>query len=403
MIEEAWRAFLYAQWSLQDSTRGSRCLIHDALIHDSTALRTVLPLASRLQACRISRHAAWTIVLLVAVVSPGRSLAQPTWQIRTPSTYGLSGDRLEAVFDRARDLAPLNSFLLARGDSLVAAQTYRGMTLDQPTNIKSASKSVLSALAGIAFADGALTKLQQPIGRFFPETLPDTSRKAAITLYHLLTMQAGLESTSFGNYGRWVTSDDWVTHALNRPLVHTPGDGMIYSTGTTHILAALLTKAVDEPLRDYAQHRLFNPLNVQMGSWQQDPDGIYFGGNNLALSPRGLLRFGQLYLNGGRWNGQQVLPRWWVTASWQPYVDKSYRGFKYGLLWWVEEFGDVRTYFAWGYGGQFVFVAPELDLVVAMTSSLSNRPSNIGDHSGQLFRFWEETVLPAVQGTDEMP
>jgi len=343
------------------------------------------------------------ILLLITLVSTTSAAAQPTWQVRSPAAFGLSDARLAEVFDRADDLAPLNSLLIARGDSLVAAQTFGGMTLDRPTNVKSASKNILSALTGLAFADSALTQLQQPIGPFFPAVLPDTSRKADITLYHLLTMQAGLESTSFGNYGRWVTSDDWVAHALNRPWVRPPGDGMIYSTGTTHILAALLTKAVDEPLRGYAQRRLFDPLDIEMGSWQQDPDGIYFGGNNLALSPRGLLRFGQLYLNGGRWNGQQVLPEWWVTASWQPYVDKSYRGFKYGLLWWVEDFADVRTYFAWGYGGQFVFVAPELNLVVAMTSSLSTRPSGLGDHSGRLFRFWEKTVLPAVQSTAAVP
>ena len=268
------------------------------------------------------------------------------------------------------------------------------MTPDRPINIKSASKSVLSALVGLAFDDGALSDLHQPIGSFFPALLPDTSRKASITLYHLLTMQAGLESTSFGNYGRWVTSDDWVAHALNRPLVRDPGDGMIYSTGTTHILAALLTKALDEPLRRYAQRRLFAPLGIQMGNWQQDPDGVYFGGNNLALSPQGLLRFGQLYLNGGRWNGQQILPQWWVRASWQPYVDQSYRGFKYGLLWWLEDFGGVSTVFAWGYGGQLLLLAPEWNLIAVMTSSLS--PSSpLGDHSGRLFRFWEERVAPA--------
>jgi len=334
--------------------------------------------------------------MLVGCVSIDASAQTPSWQVRTPSNFQMDVDALETAFSEAADMPPLNSLLIARGDSLVAAQAFRGMTLDQPTNIKSASKTVIGTLFGLAFAEGAFDTLHEPIRPHFPELPSDTARAAHLTPYHLLTMQAGLESTSFGNYGAWVSSDNWVRDALERPMQQPPGTGMTYSTGTSHLLGVLVARALDEPLRPYAQRRLFDPLNVEIGAWQQDPQGQYFGGNNLAVSPRGLLRFGQIHLNDGTWNGERVLPEWWPALAWTPFVNDAYRDFRYGFAWWIGDFDGIRTYFAWGYGGQFLFVAPDLNLVAVMTSSLTDRPANLGGYSERLMDFWRERVVPTV-------
>jgi CubicO group peptidase (beta-lactamase class C family) len=327
---------------------------------------------------------------------------RPAWLQAEPPRFGFDRAALDSLVGRAEALSPLNSLLIARGDTTVVAWTAPGMRTDRPTNVKSASKTILSALVGLAIADGHLDGVDQPIGPFFPDVLdgsaPGDSTKRQITLRDLLTMQAGLESTSFGNYGAWVSSRDWARDALDRDLVGTPGDGMIYSTGTSHLVAVILAKAIGRPLRDYAQKRLFDPLGVEIGSWQKSPQGYYFGGNNLALSPEGLLRFGQLYLRGGLQSyesGTAILPPMWIADSWRVRVTRSYRGFRYGYLWWIEDFGGHRTYFAWGYGGQMLFVVPTLDLVAVMTSSLTNRPDDVSDHSGRLFRFFETVVAPA--------
>jgi len=213
-------------------------------------------------------------------------------------------------------------------------------------------------------------------------------------------MRAGLESTSFGNYGAWVSSDSWIRDALRRPLVQEPGTGpMIYSTGTTHLLSAILTQATGRGTRQYAQEKLFDPLGLDIRSWQRDPEGIYFGGNNLSTTPEALLRIGQMVLRGGTTRaGTRVLPEGWIDDAWTVRVTRSYRGFNYGYLWWIEEFGGLRTHFAWGYGGQFLFIVPSLDLVVVMTSSLSNRPDGVQDHSGRLMRFFDRVVVPAATG-----
>ena len=346
----------------------------------------------------IRRACCALLLCLVVPLAAGQAADEPDWMVQPPEAHGFDRDALNRAFDRAEGLAPLNSLIVARNGTIVAEAYYRGMRPDEDTNIKSASKSVLSALVGIALAEGHLDSLDQPIAPLFPAYFDDDTdpRKRQITLRDLLTMRSGLETTSFGNYGRWVTSDDWVRFALDQPLERPPGTDMIYSTGTSHLVSAILTKATGMNTKAYAQSRLFGPLGIAPPSWQQDPQGIYFGGNNLALSPRDLLTFGRLYLNDGRYGGQQILPPGWARTSTRRHVLDSYRGFSYGYFWWIEAFAGIRTHFAWGYGGQYVFVIPGLDLVVVCTSDLQNRPSGIGDHNERIYTLLGEHVLPAV-------
>lgn len=322
-----------------------------------------------------------------------------TWRAHPPAAHGFDAAALADAVAHAGELAPpLTSLLIARDTTTVAEVYFGEGGPTRAANLKSASKSVLSALTGIALQEGALKNVDQPIGPFFPDLLADAPRKQRITVRHLLTQQAGLESTSFENYGAWVTSRDWVADALRRPFEDVPGGEMIYSTGNTHVLGAVLAEATGQPLRAYAQDRLFDPLGVRIRSWQQSPTGRYFGGNNLSITPRALLRFGQLYLNDGRYGGEQVLPPSWASLSWKSYVRETYHEDQYGYLWFTQTVGGERVAFAWGYGGQYVFVVPRLDLVVAMTSSLSTRPPGSGDHNEELRHLLAERIIPAARG-----
>ncbi len=320
-----------------------------------------------------------------------------TWKAHPPSSHGFDAGGLAEAVDHAATLAPLSSLLIARDTTVVAEAYFHGMQPDEGANLKSASKSILGALAGIALNEGVLEGLDQPIGPFFPDLLADAPRKRQITLHNLLTQKAGLESTSIENYGAWVSSPNWIADALRRPFVAAPGEEMVYSTGTTHVLAAILTKATGQPLRDYAQEHLFDPLGVRIVNWQQDPQGYYFGGNNMALTPRGLLRFGQLYLNDGEFQGRQVLPPDWIDQSWRTFVRSTYRGHQYGYLWFTYTFAGERVMFAWGYGGQYLFVVPRLNLVVACTTSLDETPAP-SNHSDRILRLLEQHIIPAARG-----
>lgn len=339
-------------------------------------------------------------LLFLPQPAQGQSEAKTvTWRAHPLGNYGFDAFALAEAVDRAADRAPpLTSLLVARGTTTVAEVYFGTGRPDRPANLKSASKSVLSALTGIALANGALERVTQPIGPFFPALLAKAPRKQRITIHHLLTQQTGLESTSFDNYGEWVSSDNWVADALRRPMVDRPGGEMIYSTGNTHVLGAVLSKATGQPLRAFAQEHLFDPLGVRIRSWQQSPQGRYFGGNNMALTPRAMLRFGQLYLNNGRFRGRQILPPDWITRSWRTYVRSTYHGHRYGYLWFTHRLGGERVAFAWGYGGQYIFVVPRLNLVVVCTSSLRPRRRGSDDHNEQLLRLLADHIIPAARG-----
>ncbi len=340
------------------------------------------------------------LFLLFPGVHPGLFADGDTsWRRADPEAFGLDSRKLAEAYRRARELRPLNSLLVSRRGRLIGERYFLGAHPGKGVNIKSASKAVLSALVGIALEEGALRGLDQPIGPFFSDLLDKQTepRKWNITLRELLLMRSGLRTTSFHNYGQWVTSDHWVRHVLNQPLIHPPGTRTTYSTGNSHLVAVILKRAVGRDLRVYAQKKLFDPLGVRIHGWQKDPQGNRFGGNNMALPPRGLHRFGQLYLNRGRFKGRRVLRERWIRTSTRGYVHDTFNGFPYGYYWWIGYFDGVRVQFAWGHGGQYVFVVPAYQLVVTCTSAPGSGSDGNNRHSERVRALFEEHILGAVE------
>jgi len=277
---------------------------------------------------------------------------------------------LVAIERAANNLPRLHSLLIHQHGDMVYEQYFNGRDASQAANMKSASKSVISALVGIAIARGDIASLDQPVSDYFPDILADAApAKRAITIENLLTMEAGLESTSNRNYGRWAVSDDWVRFVLEQPMVGTPGSDMIYSTGSTHLLSAIIERASGSSTLEYAERHLTGPTGMNISDWSQDPQGVYFGGNNLEMRPRDMLKFGQLYLNGGEWGGRQLLSREWVEQSHSPHADSPRgQGRHYGYGWWLRDLAGMQVPVAWGYGGQLIFVVEPFDLVVVATA-----------------------------------
>ena len=273
------------------------------------------------------------------------------------------------------------------------------------TNVKSASKSIISTLVGIAIDRRILQSVNEPIVRFFPAVKTDRDpRKARITIENLLTMQSGLESTSFDNYGAWVQSRNWVSYVLNQPLVSEPGTTMEYSTGSSHLLSAILTKATKMSTWAFLQESLGKPLGLTFSRWTRDPQGIYFGGNEMLMTPRQMVAFGQLYLNRGRVGERQVVPESWIDASCTPRGRSRFNPDQtYGYGWWLRDFGGRQGCFAWGYGGQYVMVFRDLDLVVVTTSS-TDTSGERRDHRRQIFDLVERLILgPIAAETARVP
>lgn len=311
-----------------------------------------------------------------------------------------AGEWAAALRTAAAGLPRLHSLVVSSGGEIRFEYYARGFSASRAANIKSAGKSVISALVGIAIDRGLIEGIGQPIVTFFPELERDKDpRKKTITIEDLLTMRSGLESTSRRNYGRWVTSRNWVEHVLGRPLVSEPGKSMQYSTGSSHLLSAIITKVSKTSTWQFAQETLGKPLGITLPRWTRDPQGIYFGGNEMLMTPRQMIAFGELYLNNGRANGRQVVPAAWVETSCVPRTYSRFdAGRAYGYGWWIDEVGGHEACYAWGYGGQYIFVFRKLGLVVAVTSSTLVSDERHG-YRRQLLDLIERHVLPAPEGT----
>jgi CubicO group peptidase (beta-lactamase class C family) len=306
-------------------------------------------------------------------------------------------DPFEPVLDAARGLEQLHSLSIAVDGDTRLAQVLRGPPLGATVNIKSLSKTVVAALTGIAIDRGQLSGPDARLGAVAPGLIPANADPgvADLTMADLLTMQAGLERTSGPNYGGWVMSRDWVADALARPMVQAPGGGMLYSTGSYHVLGAVLTEVTGRSLLQLARDWLGEPLGTSFATWTRDPQGRFLGGNNMGMTVEGLLRLGETYRRGGLFGGEPVLSPAWVAASWLPRTRSNFSNHDYGYGWFLTSVGNRRLAYGRGYGGQMLFVMPALALTVVVTSD-PNRPARSQGHAGALHRLLAERIVPAV-------
>lgn len=310
---------------------------------------------------------------------------------------------LDAIAERAERLEQLETLIIARHGEVIVERGYRGHRTTSPTNIKSASKSIISALVGISIDKGVLKGTDQRVAELLKSDLPTTAdpRLQEVTVGNLLTMQAGIGSTSGGNYGAWVASRNWVRAALARPFEAEPGGAMIYSTGSSHLLSAILSRRTGQSTLQLARQWL-GPLDgFAISAWTRDPQGIYLGGNEMAMTPRSLLAFGELYRrNGLTASGERLLSEDWITASWTPRTRSRYTGHGYGYGWFITRLGGQDVRYGWGYGGQMVYVVPGLDMTVVMTSNTRQPSSGAMGHRDALHRLLGD-IVESVQ--DAMP
>ncbi|TVQ66754.1 MAG: class C beta-lactamase-related serine hydrolase [Balneolaceae bacterium] len=297
---------------------------------------------------------------------------------------------VETIFE----IGTVQSLMISREGDLLSEYFRGNMSADRKVNIKSASKSILSLLIGIAIDHGYIDGVHVTLGAFFPgyfAQYPDPV-KESITLMDLLTMRSGLETTSFRNYGRWVLSNNWTEYAISQPLITDPGSRMVYSTGTSHLLSVILTNATEMSTRAFADRYLFGPLGIRAGGWDRDPQGFYMGGNNMALSPADLIKIGELMMDTGVYKGERIVSRKWVLESTRIYTQSNFNPYNYGYMWWRKNVSGTEVFFAWGNGGQYIFMLPDYDSVISVTSALRSGGSR--NYQREIFTYLENTLLP---------
>jgi CubicO group peptidase (beta-lactamase class C family) len=347
------------------------------------------------------------LVLLGGVIGGCRAspkqAEQPTywpageWRISTPEEHGLDSGLILAMLDKIQnDNLAIHSILIVRHGYLVTEVYFPPYQQGIRHPAYSMTKSFTSAMVGKALQEGYIKSIHQKVLEFFPDIAQDTTdpRREDITIENLLTMSAGYNTNTMPDLYSKDASFDTIRHILtyNSVLVP-PGTSFYYDSGLPHLLSAVIQKNAGMTLQDYAEQNLFQPLGITDYTWESDPRGITNGATGLTLRPRDMAKFGYLFLHHGEWNGTQLLPAEWVEASTSKHIEtkglmNAAEEDGYGYLWWIDSFGG---YSAHGFGGQYVFVLPLLDMVVVFTSGL---PESLFPMPNQLVRNY---LIPAAK------
>jgi CubicO group peptidase (beta-lactamase class C family) len=327
------------------------------------------------------------------------------WKISTPEAQGMSSSELIEAFEKASDMSFLYSIIVVRNGFLVAEKYYNGASVDQAKYVASVTKSYLSALIGIALDKGIIQSLDQKMISFFPEydSIDIEPAKYEITLRQLLQMRAGYwHDSETSRWLAWVNSPDWIEYMINLPLENPPGIQWNYSTGSSHILSAILTKTSGMSGEDFARHYLFEPLDTELVNWGEDQQGYNYGGFDMHITPRDMARFGLLFLNKGQYKGQQIVPEDWIWKSTSAYSDVSWffgviQNPQYGYHWWIGKMEGHDIFFAQGHGGQNIIVFPGLEMVVVTATNPDLGFEDSWLQSIAIFHFIAKDILVAVK------
>ncbi|MET0222552.1 MAG: serine hydrolase [Tardiphaga sp.] len=326
---------------------------------------------------------ATTVAAVMIAATPGSTFADgaarapwPTagWQTSTPEGQGIDPGALAALIEQGAT-QNLDSLLVIRHGRIVLDATYAPYNAGLPHVVNSVTKAITGTLAAIALKDGLLQSLDQPVMPFFADrivTEPD-ARRSAITLQTLFDMTSGIDwEEPFGGMPRSMIDMDrsrnQIDFVLNRPMAAAPGERFNYNSGGAHLVSAIVARVTGMTTEAYAAKKLFGPLGITAWTWRRDPQGISTGGYGLALHPQDMAKFGYLYLHGGAWDGQQLVPAEWVDKVNHAVVD-MHTSFapelRYANFFWAVP--ERQLYWASGYHCQLVVVYPTLDLVAVTT------------------------------------
>jgi len=290
------------------------------------------------------------------------------------------------------------SIIIMRNGAIVYEAYFNGSRASDSNNIASVSKSMLSALFGIAIEQGYFESTDERIADYLPAYFDDVDdpKLRDLRLHDMLTMTHGLawaenEASRFLN-----RSEDWVADILSTPLSDEPGARFNYSTGVSHVMSAVLTEATGLSACEFAHRFLFQPLGIEAEFWGVDPQGYFTGGHSVSMTAREVARFGQLYLDEGRWQGEQIVPGWWVAASTSPQIDigNNYAG--YGYYWWLNRIAAYDMYSALGAGGQILHVIPALEIVMVTTHGRQGNQRDYAEEAESYEFIWNH-LIPAIE------
>lgn len=310
-------------------------------------------------------------LLLIVPVASGQDPVWPVseWVYSSPEAQGMdSGAVADYLLALSAPGMDIDSVMIVRHGQVIAEAYYAPSTADTRFSVYSVTKSVTSALVGIAIEQGHITSLDEPVLSFFPDVTSANldERIQAMTLRDLLMLASGFEcdeSMGINPDGEVMAAEDWLQAAFEVPMMAAPGTEWHYCNLNFYLLSAILEAATGQSTFEYATTNLFDPLGITEVAWATTPTGGNGGAAGWQISLRDLARFGYLILRGGAWDGMQIVPSQWVTDSLATQIPTPF-GVGYGYGWWIfEGLGGM----ALGGGGQYIFVLPALDVMLVAT------------------------------------
>lgn len=334
------------------------------------------------------------------------------WPVASPGAHGLDEEKLARFVAKIREDGAggnAHGLLIVRHGYLVLEEYFDGWRSERLHTLQSVTKSVTSALVGIAIDRGEISGVTAKVLDFFPQLRPKIKhldqRKTSLELEDLLTMRTGTDFHESGSdsplHRMNRLRDGWLGFVLDSRMIREPGTTFHYDSGGVILLSGVLEKVSGLHADAYAARHLFAPLGIEEARWFKNAAGLVHTGGGLDLRPRDMARFGLLYLRGGRWQGKQVLSRDWIDASLKRHVAtvrrQSGHDLGYGYLWWVwsppadrPSIGDF--YGAHGFMGQYIFILPKLDMVVVFTGG-----ARTWSGEKRPVEWLYEHILPAVE------
>ena len=347
--------------------------------------------------------------LFTLLTSVSTSASEDYSPTHTPSDTLLSADDISAMLNDTE----FHALLVFKNNALIVEHYQSGQDedwglplgnihFDRQTlhDLRSATKSVVSLLIGIAIEEGYISGLDASIGE-----LLDNKAWHAINLHHVLTMTAGTrwhEQTPYTDPSndemQMYQAQSAYQYVLGKPFDHKAGDSFNYSGGMTQLLVEILEKQTEKPIKDYAKEKLFTPLGIKNYQWKQHASGQAWGASGLRMNAMDFSKIGRLYLQNGQWNNQKIVPQSWVKSTFATTVKTGLPiDIDYGLHWWIPNYqykkDTVKALMAQGNGGQYLLLLPEHDLLIVTFGGYYNR---FMDMSINFQRLVLKGILPAL-------
>ncbi|MGY5873946.1 MAG: serine hydrolase [Candidatus Thorarchaeota archaeon] len=328
------------------------------------------------------------------------------WTATTPEEQGMNSTVLDEMMQFIDDSgAPIKGLVVTRNGYIVEEEYWNYNTVTSTHHIFSCTKSFTGTLIGIAIKEGFIDNVSQKVLDFFPEMTIENvdTRKEAMTLEHVLTMTTGLDWNEHNNsyddptnmYNQMFDSSNPIQFFLDLPTAFDPGEHWEYTTGASHLLSAIIQETTNMTTREFAEEYLFDPLNMTIGGWNVDAQGINNGGTQLFVTLRAMAKLGLLYLSTGTWDGQEILSEEYVSQASAPHAT-IFTDLAYGYQWWIDTPYDVFS--ARGTEGQYIFVAPEFNIVVAITQHADDPGEDIHEN---ILEFVANSIIQEVATTSE--